>query len=101
MDRKDVDPHWSINFRLISKHVIGCNEMIYKVQKSHAPLEVHIVNGHPYIVAKKCIMNVGIIDGEMKNIDNVLYVLGLCKNLLSIGHITKQGFLVVLILTIT
>jgi hypothetical protein len=28
-------------------------------------------------------------------------VLGLCKNLLSIGHITKQGFLVVLILTIT
>ncbi len=91
MDRKDVDPHWYINFR-VSKHVIGCNEMIYKVQKSHAPLEVHIVNGHPYIVAKKCIMNVGIIDGEMKNIDNVLYVLGLCKNLLSMGHITKQGF---------
>jgi hypothetical protein len=94
LDRKDVDPHWYINFRA-SKHVIGCNEIIYKVQKSHAPLEMHIVNGHLYIVAKKCITNVHIIDGEMKNIDNVLYVLSLCKNLLSIGLITKQGFLVV------
>jgi hypothetical protein len=28
-------------------------------------------------------------------------VLGLCKNLLSIAHITKQGFLVVLTLMIT
>ncbi len=94
MDRKNVDPHWYINFR-VSKHVIRCNEIIYKVQKSHVPLEVHIVNGHPYIVAIKCIMDVCIIDGEMKNIDNVLYLLNLGNNLLSIGHITKQGFLVV------
>ncbi len=65
------------------------------LKKFILPASVHIINGQSHFMMGINNVHVETSLGEIKTIENVLYVFGLRKSLLSIGSITNQGYYVV------
>jgi hypothetical protein len=59
----------------------------------HIP-NLKIIGGQSHDVVKKGIVNVETLSSGIMRIANILYFLGLKKNLLSIGKITSLGYII-------
>jgi hypothetical protein len=74
-----------------SKHVIGNKSSLKKLKQFVDSIRVKIPKGHTYVVQGKGDVNLSSTFGIKKIID-VLYVLGVTKNLLSVGMIVDKGY---------
>jgi transposase InsO family protein len=85
------NPTWVLNSGA-THHVTGNSRFLHNLQKASYAGGMTAVGGETHRVAGYGDVFVKFHDGEIKNIKNVLYVLGIHRNLLSVGRIADQGY---------
>lgn len=88
------DPSWFVDSGA-TKHVTGNKSVLTKVTPKLDTAKIKIAGGHEFSVERKGNVNLKQLDGEVKSLQNVTYVPGVKKHLLSVGALTDKGYTLV------
>jgi hypothetical protein len=90
------DNPWIVDFRA-STHVTRNGKILNEIREPIDQYNVKTTNKQTHVVCGQGDVSFHFPSGEIKKINNVLYILGLTKNLLSIGTMTYVRFVANLI----
>jgi len=85
---KKTKPCWYVNFCAF-KHVIGSRKLLRNLKKFILPAFMHTIKGQSHSMMGINNVHVETSLGEIKTIENILYVFGLKESLVSLGSITN------------
>ena len=80
-----------------SKHMMGYKESFVNMSEHESPLKVKLGNGYQYPLKGSGVDSYKLDSGKYLNMKDVIYVLGLKKNLLSISALDAKGMRVVFV----
>jgi hypothetical protein len=92
LDLERVDVPWLVDFGAF-KHVAGNNNVSSNLKAQSIFGVVSITGGHQLGIEGKCYVTLS-KTGEIKFID-IYYMLGLIMNLILVGSLADQGFVIV------
>jgi hypothetical protein len=93
---QELSKTWIVDFRA-STHVTRNGKILNEIREPIDQYNVKTTNKQTHVVCGQGDVSFHFPNGEIKKINNVLYILGLTKNLLSIGTMTYVRFVANLI----